>query len=90
MRMSSNVRPRADIHMADGRVLPARLIGAPPQYDLAVLQVDLDGTTVQALENGTSASLRVGQSVLVIGNPFGLDWTWTAVILSAPDREWRD
>ncbi|WP_227272066.1 S1C family serine protease [Roseobacter weihaiensis] len=78
---------RADIHMSDGRVLPARLVGTAPQFDLAVLRVDLDGTSVQPLENGNSADLRVGQSVLAIGNPFGLDWTLTTGIVSALDRE---
>ncbi len=78
---------RADIHMADGRVLPARLVGAAPQYDLAVLQVDLDGTAAEPLENGNSGDLRVGQSVLAIGNPFGLDWTLTTGIVSALERE---
>ena len=78
---------RADIHMADGRVLPARLVGAAPQYDLAVLQVDLDGTAAEPMENGNSGDLRVGQSVLAIGNPFGLDWTLTTGIVSALERE---
>ena len=78
---------RADIHMADGRVLPARLVGAAPQYDLAVLQVDLNGTAAEPLENGNSGDLRVGQSVLAIGNPFGLDWTLTTGIVSALERE---
>lgn len=78
---------RADIHMSDGRVLPARLVGTAPQFDLAVLRVDLDGTAVHPLENGNSADLRVGQSVLAIGNPFGLDWTLTTGIVSALDRE---
>ncbi|SDO93205.1 serine protease, S1-C subfamily, contains C-terminal PDZ domain [Lutimaribacter pacificus] len=78
---------RADIHMSDGRVLPARLVGTAPQFDLAVLRVDLDGTPVEPLENGNSADLRVGQSVLAIGNPFGLDWTLTTGIVSALDRE---
>lgn len=78
---------RADVHMADGRVLPARLVGTAPQYDLAVLQVDLDGDLPQPLELGDSASLKVGQSVLAIGNPFGLDWTLTTGIVSALDRE---
>ena len=78
---------RADIHMADGRVLPARLMGTAPQYDLAVLQVDLDGTAAEPLENGNSSELRVGQSVLAIGNPFGLDWTLTTGIVSALERE---
>lgn len=78
---------RADVHLADGRVLPARLVGTAPQYDLAVLQVDLDGLTADPLVTGDSAGLSVGQSVLAIGNPFGLDWTLTTGIVSALDRE---
>ncbi|ABG30455.1 PDZ domain-containing protein [Roseobacter denitrificans] len=78
---------RADIHLSDGRVLPAQLVGTAPQFDLAVLRVDLDGTSAQPLENGNSADLRVGQSVLAIGNPFGLDWTLTTGIVSALDRD---
>lgn len=78
---------RADVHMADGRVLPARLVGTAPQYDLAVLQVDLDGDLPASLELGDSVNLKVGQSVLAIGNPFGLDWTLTTGIVSALDRE---
>ena len=78
---------RADVHMADGRVLPARLVGAAPQYDLAVLQVELDGGTAKAVATGDSVDLKVGQSVMAIGNPFGLDWTLTTGIVSALDRE---
>jgi len=78
---------RADIHMADGRVLPARLVGTAPQFDLAVLQVELDGSAAQPVTTGDSAELKVGQSVLAIGNPFGLDWTLTTGIVSALDRE---
>lgn len=78
---------RADVHMADGRVLPARLVGTAPQYDLAVLQVDLDGVAATPIETGESGGLKVGQSVLAIGNPFGLDWTLTTGIVSALERE---
>jgi S1-C subfamily serine protease len=78
---------RANVNLADGRVLPARLVGTAPQYDLAVLQVDLDGVSADPLVSGASADLKVGQSVLAIGNPFGLDWTLTTGIVSALDRE---
>ena len=78
---------RADVHMADGRFLPARLVGTAPQYDLAVLQVELNGSTAESVATGNSADLKVGQSVLAIGNPFGLDWTLTTGIISALDRE---
>ena len=78
---------RADVHMADGRALPAWLVGTAPQYDLAVLQVELDDSTAKPVVTGDSADLKVGQSVLAIGNPFGLDWTLTTGIVSALDRE---
>ena len=78
---------RADIHMSDGRVLPAKLVGTAPQYDLAVLQIELNGSAEEPAETGDSATLKVGQSVLAIGNPFGLDWTLTTGIVSALDRE---
>ena len=63
--------------MPDGRVLPAKLVGTVPQYDLAVLQIELNGSAAEPVETGDSANLRVGQSVLAIGNPFGLDSTLT-------------
>jgi len=78
---------RADVQMADGLSLPARLVGMAPQYDLAVLQVELEGSTAESVATGNSADLKVGQSVLAIGNPFGLDWTLTTGIISALDRE---
>ncbi len=78
---------RADVHLADGRVLPARLVGAAPQYDLAVLRIDVMDMSPKALKTGDSGVLKVGQSVLAIGNPFGLDWTLTTGIVSALDRE---
>jgi S1-C subfamily serine protease len=76
----------AQVRLADGRVLPARLVGAAPTHDLAVLQIDPGGDQPRPLPLGESGTLRVGQSVLAIGNPFGLDWTLTTGIVSALDR----
>ncbi len=78
---------RADISLADGRVVPARLVGVAPKYDLAVLSIDLASDSPAAMPTGDSDALRVGQSVLAIGNPFGLDWTLTTGIVSALNRE---
>ena len=77
----------AEVHLSDGRVLPARLVGTAPGHDLAVLRIDIAADAPPPLPVGDSAGLRVGQSVLAIGNPFGLDWTLTAGIVSALGRD---
>ncbi len=73
------------IRLADGETYPARLIGTDPAHDLAVLSIEEIGAP--PLPIGRSADLQVGQKVLAIGNPFGLDWTLTTGIVSALDRE---
>lgn len=77
----------ARVRLADGRVLEAELVGTAPQHDIAVLRVDAGTDAPPPLPVGESDTLRVGQSVLAIGNPFGLDWTLTTGIVSALDRE---
>src|SRR5690606_1506580 len=76
----------ARVRLADQRELPARLVGASPAHDLAVLQIEVADKPVGALPVGSSSDLKVGQSVFAIGNPFGLDWTLTTGIISALDR----
>jgi S1-C subfamily serine protease len=75
----------ASVRLADGTVAEARLVGADTSHDLAVLRIDADD--LAALPRGRSADLQVGQDVLAIGNPFGLDWTLTTGIVSALDRQ---
>ena len=77
----------AQVRLADGRMLPARLVGAAPSHDLAVLRIESGANRPAPIPVGESEGLRVGQSVLAIGNPFGLDWTLTTGIVSALDRE---
>ncbi|MFA8386205.1 MAG: S1C family serine protease [Pelagibaca sp.] len=77
----------ARVRLADGRELSAQLVGTAPEHDLAVLRIDAGFDTPTAMPVGESRTLRVGQSVLAIGNPFGLDWTLTTGIVSALDRE---
>lgn len=77
----------ATVRLADGSAHPARLVGAAPAHDLAVLRIDAGAARPLPLAVGASADLRVGQSVFAIGNPFGLDWTLTTGIVSALERE---
>ncbi|MCA9501127.1 MAG: trypsin-like peptidase domain-containing protein [Nitrospira sp.] len=64
----------------------ARIIGVDPDHDLAVLQITGKADILMPLEIGTSQDLRVGQRVLAIGNPFGLDHTLTTGVVSALGR----
>ncbi len=75
-----------EVVLADGTVLPATVVGTDTFFDLAVLQVDASQITSAPLPLGNADSLRVGQHVLAIGNPFGLDRTLTTGIISALDR----
>jgi len=68
--------------------LEAAVVGTEPDKDLAVLKVDPTKVAhLRPIEVGTSHDLRVGQNVLAIGNPFGLDWTLTTGIVSALGRD---
>ena len=73
------------IQLPDGETYRARLVGADPAHDLAVLRIE--GGDPPPLALGRSADIQVGQKVLAIGNPFGLDWTLTTGVVSALDRE---
>jgi putative serine protease PepD len=64
----------------------AKVVGTDPNNDLAVLQIDVPPTGVTPIPLGTSKGLQVGQKVLAIGNPFGLDRTMTTGIISAMGR----
>ena len=72
------------IRLADQSELKARLVGSDPKTDIALLKVDARGLTV--LPFGDSDRLQVGEPVMAIGNPFGLDQTVTTGIVSAKER----
>ncbi len=74
---------RVTVTLPDGRSLPAGVIGQQPERDLAVLRVGQGGLPVAEL---SAAPLRVGQLVIAIGNPYGLDFTVTAGVVSALNR----
>lgn len=72
------------VALHDGRTVKAKLVGADPESDIAVLKIDLPDLPVITL--GHSKNLRVGDVVLAIGNPFGVGQTVTSGIVSALGR----
>ncbi len=77
---------QVEVALADGSTWPARVVGVYPDKDLAVLRIAADPLP-PPIALGSSADLLVGQSVYAIGNPFGLDHTLTAGVVSALGRE---
>ena len=75
------------VTLVDGKTYRARVIGKSLAYDIAVLRVFAPLRSVRPLPLGTSKDLQVGQSVLAIGNPFGLDHTLTQGIISGLRKE---
>jgi serine protease DegQ len=74
-----------EVLLADGRTrLKAKIVGADPETDLAVLKVDRDD--LPAITLGSVESMRIGDVVLAIGNPFGVGQTVTMGIVSALGR----
>lgn len=74
------------VTFADGEVRDARLIGADPSNDLAVLEVSAGPGDPKPLTLGNSDALEVGRFVVAIGHPFGLDQTLTTGVVSGLGR----
>jgi S1-C subfamily serine protease len=74
------------VTLPDKTTHKAKVVGADPNNDLAVIQIDVPRGGVTPIPLGTSKGLQVGQKVLAIGNPFGLDRTLTVGIISALGR----
>lgn len=80
---------RLEVTLANGSKWPARVVGADPSNDLAVIKIDAPSEQLTVVSLGDSSKLVVGQKVLVIGNPFGLERTLTAGIISSLGRSIR-
>jgi len=72
------------VKLSDGRELSAKVIGRDPKTDIALLKVEATGLPTIAL--GDSTEIKVGEPVMAIGNPFGLEQTVTTGIVSATGR----
>ena len=74
------------VTLADRSEHQAKIVGVDPDHDLAVLQIQVSEGMLEPLAVGSSQDLRVGQKVLAIGNPFGLDHSLTTGVVSALGR----
>jgi len=75
---------KVSVKLSDGRTVDAKVIGADPDSDVAVIKIEAEG--LPYLELADSGALEVGEWVIAIGNPFGLSHTVTAGIVSAKGR----
>lgn len=73
------------VGLADGREFEGQLIGSDPKSDLAVIKIS-DENSLPAIKMGKSDDLMIGETVIAIGNPFGLSHTVTTGVISAIDR----
>ncbi len=78
---------RAQVTLNDNSTYAATIVGTAPDKDIAVLHIDAPPQKLLPLPIGQSSTLKVGQHVLAIGNPFGLDQTLTTGVVSGLGRE---
>ncbi len=80
---------RLEVTLANGRNYPATYLDADPDNDLAVIKINAPADQLTTIPLGDSSALKVGQKVLAIGNPFGLDRTLTTGVVSGLARPIR-
>ena len=78
-----------EVTLADQRKFKAKAVGVDPSNDLAVIKIDPGKKPLPFVPMGSSSNLQVGQKVLAIGNPFGLEGTLTTGIISSLRRTIR-
>ncbi|MCG3209209.1 MAG: hypothetical protein FOGNACKC_02830 [Anaerolineae bacterium] len=77
---------KIEVTFFDGTTVDAEFVGADPDSDIAVIQVDVPAESLRPITWGDSDTVRVGQRAVAIGNPFGLAGTLTSGIISALGR----
>jgi len=77
---------KISVTFADGTMMPAKLVGADPNSDLAVIQVNAPASKLTPIQLADSTQVKVGQVGIAIGNPFGLSGTMTVGIISGLER----
>jgi len=80
---------KLEVTLADGSKWPAKLVGSDPDNDLAVIKIEAPKEKLKVIPMGDSKNLKIGQKVLAIGNPFGLQRTLTTGIISSLGRTIR-
>jgi S1-C subfamily serine protease len=80
------IEVQARVTLSDQSTFDATLVGVAPSQDLAVVKIDAPKEKLNPIPLGSSNDLQVGQSVMAIGNPFGLDQTLTTGVISALGR----
>ncbi|MBI3950274.1 MAG: trypsin-like peptidase domain-containing protein [Acidobacteria bacterium] len=83
LRLSSPI----SVSLPDGRVTPASVKGFDEATDIALLEVEVTGDSLPIVKLGDSDNLRIGEWVIAIGSPLGLDHTVTLGIMSAKNRQ---
>ena len=78
---------KVTVSFEHGKTVEAKVVGKDPSNDLAVLRIPTEGLTLHPLALGDSGKAQVGDPVLAIGNPFGLDRTLTTGVVSALQRQ---
>ena len=74
------------VKLSDGSVYKAKVVGTDPKTDVALIKIKVGDKKVPVVELGDSDRIKVGQFVIAIGNPYGLNWTVTHGIISAKGR----
>ncbi|MGB9731441.1 Do family serine endopeptidase [Calditerrivibrio nitroreducens] len=87
---NNHVIEKADeinVKLYNGKEYKAKKVGRDPLTDLALLKIDVENGDLKPLKLGDSDSLEIGEWVIAIGNPFGLESSYTAGIISAKGRD---